>query len=394
MRQTASVLDAPFIEERGYYPNYELVPYRESMSTSESATLLRSDVQKGQFDPLRWRPPTNYTADYFLADDWKGYRERRGYFAGQLQEVNRLSGVLNANGNLGLYRRSIPDDLLNFPSALTDQAIVSCLLKARDQKVNLAVTLAEAPKAVALISERVSQLYRSYHQFRRGNLKAAVSILGVGGVKSKKNAKTWLELQYGWMPLLQDIHGTYEEVTRQARTNGLLFKVTSTKSNKVDSILDYSDTGRQEILTVKGVHSAKVCLWYTVTYESLQAASRVGLTNPLEIAWELTPWSFVVDWLIPVGDLLGTLTATSGLTFKSGTSTRYTKIDMIGTAKFLGYSQGYWEYNQKGEATCAIQRMKMQRTVLHSSPIPGFYIKNPFSVSHGLNALALLRSLF
>jgi hypothetical protein len=30
----------------------------------------------------------------------------------------------------------------------------------------------------------------------------------------------------------------------------------------------------------------------------------LGLADPLSVAWELTPWSFVVDWFLPVGDYL------------------------------------------------------------------------------------------
>lgn len=64
-------------------------------------------------------------------------------------------------------------------------------------------------------------------------------------------------------------------------------------------------------LTVKGCSRVSV----TVTGAAIQAASQYGLNNPSLIAWELVPYSFVVDWFLPVGDYLERLGAFSGLKF-------------------------------------------------------------------------------
>lgn len=45
---------------------------------------------------------------------------------------------------------------------------------------------------------------------------------------------------------------------------------------------------------------------------------RFGLLNPLEVIWELVPFSFVADWFLPIGDYLSALDASSRFTHEGG----------------------------------------------------------------------------
>lgn len=42
-----------------------------------------------------------------------------------------------------------------------------------------------------------------------------------------------------------------------------------------------------------------------------------GITNPLELAWELIPYSFVIDWAFNVGNVLSGLDALIGVQLAS-----------------------------------------------------------------------------
>jgi hypothetical protein len=46
---------------------------------------------------------------------------------------------------------------------------------------------------------------------------------------------------------------------------------------------------------------------YIVQTEELSYARNMGLADPRNVLWELTPWSFVVDWFIPIGTYLNQL---------------------------------------------------------------------------------------
>lgn len=59
---------------------------------------------------------------------------------------------------------------------------------------------------------------------------------------------------------------------------------------------------------------------------------QLGLDDPLGLIWELTPYSFVVDWFLPVGQWLSSFRSIKGLTFQGG----YTYVKSQG--------RGYWRY--------------------------------------------------
>lgn len=130
----------------------------------------------------------------------------------------------------------------------------------------------------------------------------------------------------------------------------------------------------------------------TSTMEVWESMKNFGLTNPMETAWELTPWSFVVDWFLPLGEYLSSLTADSGLIFKTGTR----KIKMTGTWT-VGGTSGYDPQNpdfSRSEGMWLSGKFSGQlihRTVLSELPdrrkIATF--KNPWSLSHGIEAIAL-----
>jgi len=254
--------------------------------------------------------------------------------------------------------------------------------------------------SASLIEDRVLKLYRSYKAFRKGNVRGAAKELGIRfSDKGKSASNNWLELQYGWLPLLQDIHGAYEELARPHRFGGMPIGVKARvarveRENRtkplnpgsIDSTLVYE-------------YRTQVCLWYRVDNEWLATASAVGMINPAELIWEAIPWSFVLDWIVPVGDVLGALTATVGTTFLAGTRTQTVKVsctDVLNGGSFVSGAGSSYEYEAtlSGNVTQSRRTFKMQRDVYRVSPVPTFYYKSPVSTGHALNALALFRGLF
>lgn len=52
---------------------------------------------------------------------------------------------------------------------------------------------------------------------------------------------------------------------------------------------------------------------FTVRNSSVKSLVQLGLTNPAEVAWEVVPFSFVIDWFIPVGNFLSSLDSLVGV---------------------------------------------------------------------------------
>lgn len=359
------------------------------LTTNWSHRCERSDIVKRIRNPVTgWRDPTSYVVS----------ETETFYDAGTKQLT-----TINAQGQNYVDRTDGPstwvvqDDppVVNIGNRF-DGLATKALLKVRDQKVNLSLTIGEAHKSIDTIRDRATSLYRAYRSARKGNFKAAARELGVSPKgRGRKQASNWLELQYGWMPMLMDVRGAYDELTRKTRSNGLTFKVVArdkylATNTKTTSSLDFTWTAEQTTLL-----ESQMLLWYRIRNEWIVTASSVGLTNPMEIIWEVTPWSFLVDWFLPIGDYLGALTAAQGMDFLGGTqTTRITRETNYRATPNGAYKSSFGTVLPAGFGSARKRSKTVNRNTFASSPIPKAPIlNNPFSVGHSLNAIALLRTL-
>lgn len=214
-------------------------------------------------------------------------------------------------------------------------------------------------------------------------------------------SRTWLEYSYGWKPLLKDVDDVMKALARHTvERQNVTHTVTATvgfenplvsktfQASGYDMTYVYTES-RKERLTVS----------FKKPDSLLNAANNFGILNPLEVAWELIPFSFVVDWFLPVGDALRNLTSTTGLEFQGGSRTRHTKTS--GKVRIYGNGRSY-EWNGagsrmicSGECTGITTSFELKRTVLVTFPSPTWPTpKDPRSIAHGLSAVALLSSLF
>ena len=201
-----------------------------------------------------------------------------------------------------------------FPSGLTvpglstndELTLLSRLSEAvKGHSFNLAVAAAEGKKTVSMVSDALQSIGGAVLDLKRGRFESAARRFGVNPRPSRLSHKDvagrWLELQYGWLPLLNDVYEAskaYEVLTKQPRKN--LIRVNYTRRfthNSSESTLNWS---------CEGLAMAGKQIIYEMT-EQMSAGRSLGLTDPLSVAWELMPYSFVVDWFIPIGTYLENL---------------------------------------------------------------------------------------
>ncbi len=119
----------------------------------------------------------------------------------------------------------------------------------------------------------------------------------------KKAGSAWLEYVYGWKPLLHDI---YDIADNAARSPGGYLSVTRARD-----VLRNDDTVTQRAYPYTYVTRTldKVAVAFSVTYQTRGGfdISRWSSLNPVSIAWELMPYSFVVDWFYDVGGYMRSL---------------------------------------------------------------------------------------
>lgn len=383
----------------GYTYSFERADSSSSTSSStdvEVKRLVRSDVVKTQKVADFWRPPTAYqvtdrrispvsgsliTVCKYLDPNLSQYDYRRSE-----------SGLISAWAcpSLNLNQNWISENGQN-------RAETQALLKARDSKVNVALSVAEMDKTFSMIAARATSIAKSYRALRRGDVSGAAKALGLRRDRGKSLAKQALEVQYGWTPLLSDVYGAYEELTRQFRSHGIMIKAVSrTKESSSDRVnyLLAADGSVRGTYVDTSVKECQVILWFEVKDPYTLLASATGLTNPFEIAWELVPFSFVVDWFIPVGNLLGSLTATEGLTYWGGTKTLRSTTTRKATVVVNPETElGGAVYLRQGAGYGVETLFEMSRYTLLVPPPGRLYFKSPLSASHAFNAVALLRAI-
>jgi len=247
------------------------------------------------------------------------------------------------------------------------------------QQANVALTLTESGKSMAMIARRAGQIFRAARALNGYRFGDFARELGLDAIKhraaknpglltpaqkrsitglrfresaTKSLADTWLEFTFGWVPLIQDI-GSAVEVLQQdfqsKRVRGIA------KSFAVYApMYAFDDPVKAALNTTVSVSVSAVP---KVTNPNLLLAKQLGFTNPAYVAWDAVPFSFVVDWFVPVGKFLssfdnevgyglsgrcvGVRVDTSGFVYHvgdtqnpSGPQARYTYFDRTTPATF------------------------------------------------------------
>jgi hypothetical protein len=278
---------------------------------------------------------------------------------------------------------------------LFNEAYVSALTKIADQKVNLAVAFAEARKSLDLLVDAAGRIYRGYRAFRRRDPRGIARALNI---TPSRLHKSWLEYKYGWMPLLMDVKGSAEFVAQHHFGRAPRFSVIGTAKRTYKSVktVPYTFPGGGPTVpivdTLTGEILCKVKIEVEVRNPLLSTAQQLGLTNPALVAWELTPFSFVFDWFISVGDYLTALTALHGVdvvrSFKSYTSEIYVDERFAGAV----YKSGGVTYGHSFEQR-DMRLREYQRTPFTANPLLIYPPRreNPLNTSKVITALTLLR---
>lgn len=364
----------------GYYgkpANLKNACERSGQSTN-LMTLLRSGTP--------WRSPSSYSRFVRVFENVKS--SRKGSLAGGWSVPgDNLSGAILMTNCSGFWQNTsaiVSSDTLN-------ESDTKALLDVGNGKATIGIALAEAKRTYQLIAGSALTLLDAYRQARKGHWKAVERILGLNGtgkvLLGKYPANKWLEYQYGWKPLLSDIHDAYGILRGSLAADAYLIHGKG-GSNRTRTFESDSYSSTQNITYLKKYEAEQVIitrLSAQLTSERWRQAGQVGLVNPLSIAWEVVPFSFLVDWFMPIGNVLEALTARAGLTWVGGSRT-------VLTGGSCNISCKSWGGSLLVAGTLRLRYFRHDRTKLYGWPKPFIYAReSPFSTTRSLNALALWR---
>jgi hypothetical protein len=306
------------------------------------------------------------------------------------------------------------------PTYISDGARNKCLANLKNQKVNFALAFAERTRSARLVESNIRRIAKAVRSIKRGDVDGALNAFGVSPRKgfkhnTKNASQLYLEMEYGWKPLLSDSFNAVQLLNEKdaedpkrytlsavgkftdhtpiqistGDTNGVLFQL----PHQDPSYGTWSSACKYKYQIKKVFFYKAKCRVDAYLDNSLlgQAAS-LGLTNPLDVAWELVPWSFVVDWFLPIGNYLGLLDATSGLSFRAGTLTTTAELLQEIVPTEIVYPVGHTATSHSGQILGSSYRdFSLERGLLTDFPQPGLYLsRNPLSGRRIYNAIALL----
>lgn len=280
--------------------------------------------------------------------------------------------------------------------------------KARDSEFNGGNFLAEFHQVPTLIADISTKMAYVLHQIRNGNdsslkkffkksarnrtssidamkksLTSSQFYKDVGRNTSEKMSEGLLMYDYGISPLLSDAHDSMNALGQTLNILPYRTRVKSVRAKRTSAVT----TGFRW----------NQSLMHRCTFRGYLASQPSPLTiwhlnDPLSAAVEATPWSFVVDWIIPVSSYfsaLDTLRSFEWTSIWKTTMTEYTEIFkgldpdvMRPGASFEGGS-----YTKKS-VTVKREQIKLSSIAALSAPTirPA---KEVLSVKHMLDAAAL-----
>jgi len=311
---------------------------------------------------------------YILMNDWYYYN---------LIETQYESAISNA---LSGFRSEVNLACASEIATLESKVLRKLAKKIRDGDLHVGNIIAERAQTFRMFGDVISRL----SSLASGKTKL-ISSLTHFLRNPRMIADDFLAFKFGVEPLLNDAYNLGVKLA-QIETSDTSEPI----AFRANSRLYFSKTIEGPFgnnYDIAGEIIISYVVKYTIPNSTARYLSSVGLVNPSEIAWELLPWSFVVDWMLPVSDWMQTLSNDIGLQFLTGTRKvhfRHTcsqfEVDYPGfrlhplrrASEGWGFVSGHFIRDSK------------VRTVLTELPaIPAPIMKDPISSTHIFEAIAL-----
>lgn len=251
------------------------------------------------------------------------------------------SGPWSESSMFSVGLRPIPEDSVSLPDVYDD--LLPKLASAfRESDFNVGVFAAEGKESIRMMSSRLVGLARSARSLRKGNLGGALrELTGQVPRGARRRAQqrldsgdvsgAFLEAHLGWVPMYKDLYSAAGLLNLVPRQN----VITATAVHKTG--IRAAGQPSEEVIS-KGSYVRMLRAKCIVTREP-SLIERLGLTDPFGVIWEAVPFSFVVDYVSPIGRSLESMHAVSLLPIQKLVLTQYDRMEgsvMPANRDFMG----------------------------------------------------------
>lgn len=344
----------------------------------EQRPYFRENVNPAAMNPGDKKHPTawSYSIRQVRLQNGKVY----DYFSnGNLYETRFGPTTNNTN----------TDAQLKHPASTRDYCYNSALDRLNEKvrgKLDLSVSFAElgSTKRMLAVTEGLNDFIANVGRNKLGIVRRA----------SRALSNRYLEWRYGWQPLLSDIYDAANE-----SVNYIVNEISHVKGT---ATIQYPESSVQKLIIETGglidipcKQTGKCSVAVNLSFKTGgHDLDRWTSLNPVSIAWEILPYSFVVDWMYDVGGFLRAM-ETSLLYKNSFVGGFVSEVDVSELSYVYSGRRdvpgGYLTYDRLDGYS---KRLDFQRTILSSYPLPRLPTWNAkLGSAQLLTSAALLRQL-
>lgn len=272
------------------------------------------------------------------------------------------------------------------------------------QQAEIGNTVGESLKTIDMIANRTRQIATAAIQVKKGRIADAASTLGISPPKRRRPQKRarrhrgkdsakrsylvsdkttavdhakyrtrsaasiWLELHYGWSPLL----GTIEAGVKVLNSPPPYYTTVSGRQT-LRSTYNHHESFQSGRNVRKSTWTTTTSARAVATYSDVTRQDQLQLTSLGGVLWEVTPFSFIVDWFIPVNTVIALRSSVFQKKFVSGYTTSLTRMSGFsetwftnagGTTHDSGSLRGTYMYRTVGSPSITPQ---LDYSFLHGS---------------------------
>lgn len=195
------------------------------------------------------------------------------------------------------------------PQLYTDKTVglVNCatnkvFVLLAQSEFNAGVFGGEFKQTYRQLANIVTTIGRGLLRLKAGDAAGALRIWAPKGSYTGVAANSYMAVHFGLIPLTQDIRAAYQFLVNDYR---IVKRVRKKCVWKDDALLTQNGVQwRWEAVAIAEVRGE-------VSMSELSPCDRLSLNDIPSVIWELTTYSWLVDWLIPVGNFLAAVNASN-----------------------------------------------------------------------------------
>ena len=230
------------------------------------------------------------------------------------------------------YYRTI--EWFNEKRHLCDDEVVNLILsKTKEQSISIGMMFAERKETALTVINAVERMFKAVKLIRhpkqmfraiwgrkpsRAEMRKLKRTAAYVTRKAGTVGDAWLEYRYVWTPLVLDVRDSMQALAKQ-KEKMYRYSQSASKFFEEEKYFDkvcIHQAPYDSDATVHGYYGTHIKYYYDVTNPLATAWS--SLADPVQLLWDLVPWSFVVDWFADLSTYLDLRSATWGLTFTDG----------------------------------------------------------------------------